>query len=92
MKLTDEIIDKFCSRVLLRLRKDGELVFKVDEKEVLAAMKVSINREIKRKEEVIKEAQIILAKYESQMGEQIDRGKMLKMIKEKLFKERNIVF
>lgn len=91
MKLTDEIIDKFCRRVLARLKKEEELIFKVDEKEALMAMKESIHKEIRRKEDVIKEAEAILAQYETKMGETIDRGKMLKMIKEKLFKERNIV-
>lgn len=91
MKLTDEIVDKFCRRVIARLKKEEELIFKVDEKEILVAMKESIHREIKRKEDVIQEAERILAQYETQMGETIDRGKMLKMIKEKLFKEKNIV-
>lgn len=91
MKLTDEIIDKFCRRALVRLKTDEELVFKIDEKEILAAMKDSIRREIKRREDVVREAEGILVQYESQMGEQIDRGKMLKMIKEKLFREKNIV-
>lgn len=91
MKLTEETIDRFCRRVLARLKKEEEFVFKVDDLKVLAAMKESIQKEIQRKEEVFIEAEKILAQYEAQMGDQIDRGKMLKMIKEKLFKERNIV-
>jgi hypothetical protein len=91
MKLTENIIDNFCKRVFHRLKSENELVLKVDEKDVLAAMKESINREMKRKEDVIKEAEKVLAQYEGQMGDKIDRGKMLSMIKGKLFKERNIV-
>lgn len=91
MKLTENIIDNFCQRVLSRLKKEDELELKVDENSVLQAMKASIKKEIQRKEDVIREAEKVLAQYEGQMGEQIDRGKMLSMIKFKLFKERNIV-
>lgn len=91
MKLTESIIDNFCQRVLNRLKNEEELVLKVDEKAILVAMKESIKKEMKRKEDVIREAEKVLAEHEGQMGEKIDRGKMLSMIKFKLFKERNIV-
>ena len=91
MKLTEDTINRFCIKVLTRLKKEEELVFKVDEQKVLAAMKDSIIKELHRKDDVIKEAEKMLAQYEVQMGDQIDKGKMLRMIKEKLFKERNIV-
>ncbi|HLB58557.1 MAG TPA: hypothetical protein VJL87_00540 [Bdellovibrionota bacterium] len=91
MKLTSEILDRLCQKVLSKWKEEKALTLKVNEQAALQAMKQPILAELQAKEEIKLEAEKLLDQYGAQMADQIDRGKMLKMIKDKLEKERGIV-
>jgi hypothetical protein len=93
MHLKKEQIDRLAEKILTDL-SDAELVsFKKERTGVLASIKDVIQGDIRKEEELEKEAERLLEQTlrASGGGADIDRRKMLKMIKQKLAKDRNIV-
>ena len=92
MRLKDEQIGRLAEKVL----GDLERAQLVDQKQargaVLAGIKSAIAADLKEEENLERDAEALMEQTLKAMGgEGIDRHKMLRMIKEKLAKERKIV-
>lgn len=93
MKLKDGQIERLAERVLERLTAAGLIRLKCERGKVLAGIRTVIAADCKGEEELEKEAERLLEQTLRSMGGGvgIDRHKMLRMIKERLAKERGIV-
>ena len=93
MRLKDDQIARLAERVMEDLTKAGLISLKCERGAALAAVKSAIAADIKGEENLEKDAEKLLDQTLRAMGggSDIDRQKMLRMIKEKLAKERKIV-
>ena len=93
MRLKDEQIGRLAELVLGALSHDGLIILKAERGKALAAMKNAIATDIRQEADLEKDAERLLEQTLQSMGRDtdIDRAKMLRMIKEKLAKERKIV-
>lgn len=92
MRLRDEQVGRLAEKVLSDLERGGLIAAKQGRGAILAAIKVAIGADQKVEETLERDAEALLEKTLRAMGgEGIDRHKMLKMIKDKLAKERKIV-
>lgn len=93
MHLKDEQIARLAEKVLADLERAQLVVAKQGRGAVLAAMKSAIAADLKVEEALERDAESLLEQTLRGIGggAGIDRHRMLKMIKEKLAKERKIV-
>lgn len=93
MRLKEEQINRLAEKVLADLSAAGLIVLKKERGVILAAVKSAITADLKGEEALEKDAEKLLDQTLRSMGggAGIDRQKMLKMIKEKLAKDRKIV-
>lgn len=93
MRLKDDQISKLGEKVLADLTAAGQIVLKKERGVILAAIKEAVRADIKAEEDLEKDAENLLEQTLRSMrgGAEIDRHKMLRMIKEKLAKDRKIV-
>ena len=93
MRLKDEQIGRLAELVLGALTHDGLITLKAERGKALSAMKNAIAADIRQEADLEKDAERLLEQTLRSMGGDsgIDRPKMLRMIKEKLAKERKIV-
>jgi hypothetical protein len=93
MRLKDDQISKLGEKVLADLTAAGQIVLKKERGVILAAIKEAVRADIKAEEDLEKDAENLLEQTLRSMrgGADIDRHKMLRMIKEKLAKDRKIV-
>jgi len=93
MHLKDEQIGRLAEKVLGDLERAGLIQPKQGRAPMLAAIKAAVSADLKVEETLERDAEALLEKTLRGMGggEGIDRHKMLRMIKDKLAKERKIV-
>ncbi|MCM0080441.1 DUF507 family protein [Geomonas sp. Red32] len=93
MHLKDDQIARLAERVLGDLEKGGLVTAKAERGALLAAARAAIAADIKQEEALEHDAEALLEQTLKSMGggAGIDRHKMLKMIKDRLAKERKIV-
>ena len=93
MRLKKEQIDRLAEKVIADLAEAKLVVFKKERTAVLETIKAVIRDDISKEEELEREAERLLEQTlrAAGSGMDIDRHKMLKMIKQRLAKERNIV-
>ncbi len=93
MRLKEEQIARLAEQVLMALDHDGLITLKAERGKALAAMKSAIVADIRQEADLEKDAQHLLEQTLRSMGggAGIDEQKMLRMVKEKLAKERKIV-
>jgi len=92
MHLKDEQIGRLAEKVLGDLERAGLMTQKQGRGSILAAIKSAIAADLKVEEALERDAEALLEQTLRAMGgEGIDRHKMLRMIKDKLAKERKIV-
>ncbi len=93
MRLKEEQIGRLAENILGDLTAKGLLFVKKERGTLLAAIKAAITADIKAEESLEKDAENLLEQTLRSMGGEagIDRHKMLRMIKEKLAKDRKIV-
>jgi hypothetical protein len=93
VRLKDDQIDRLGERVLADLAAAGQITLKKERGVILAAIKEAVKADIRGEEELEKDAANLLEQTLRSMrgGADIDRHKMLRMIKEKLAKDRKIV-
>ena len=95
MRLKEEQISRLAEKVLGDLTAAGLILLKKERGVILAAIKEAVTADIKAEEALEKDAEALLEQTLRSMkgSADIDRHKMLRMIKEKLAKDRNpIVF
>jgi len=93
MHLKDEQIGRLAEKVLGDLERAELITAKQGRSVILAAMKVAVSADLKVEEALERDAEALLEQTLRGIGggEGIDRHRMLRMIKEKLAKERKIV-
>ena len=93
MHLKDEQIARLAEKVLGDIERAGLIAAKQGRVALLAAIKTAISADLKVEEALERDAEALLEQTLRGIGggEGIDRHKMLRMIKDKLAKERKIV-
>ncbi|SNB47512.1 Protein of unknown function [Geobacter sp. DSM 9736] len=93
MRLKEDQINRLAEKVLADLTSAKLISLKKERGAVLAGIREAIAADIKGEEALEKDAELLLEQTLRSMGGAagIDRHKMLKMIKEKLAKDRKIV-
>jgi hypothetical protein len=93
MRLKDDQVGRLAERVLGDLERAGLIEEKGARGPMLAAVKSAIVADLKQEETLERDAEALLEQTMRSMGggAGIDRHKMLKMIKDRLAKERKIV-
>jgi len=94
MRLREDQMNRLAEKVLADLFKADLIVLKAERGTALAAIKAAISADIKGEDSLEKDAEKLLEQSLRAMGSGaagIDRQKMLKMIKDKLAKDRKIV-
>lgn len=94
MRLKDEQINRLGEKILNDLTVAGEVVLKGERGAALAAIKAAISTDLQAEESLERDAERILNENLKALGRaavEIDRHKMLRMIKDKLAKERKII-
>jgi len=93
VRLKKDQIDRMAEKILSDLETAKLVSLKGERKQLLETIKAVITNDIKAEEDLENEAERILDQTlrATGGGSGIDRHKMLKMIKDKLAKERNIV-
>lgn len=92
MRLKEEQIARLAEKVLGDLERAEMVRQKEARGKVLSAVKAAISADLKQEENLERDAEALLEQTLKATGDYaIDRHKMLRMIKEKLAKERKIV-
>ena len=91
MRMKEFQVKQLCQKVLLTLRTKQLVILKKSEAEILAKMQEIFVKDLKVEDEINREAERILDQYEKKAGGNIDRYKMLQMIKKQLVKDKNAV-
>lgn len=93
MRLKDDQVGRLAERVLGDLERTGLIQEKQARGALLNAIKSAIVSDLKQEETLERDAEALLEQTLRSMGggAGIDRHKMLKMIKDRLAKERKIV-
>lgn len=94
MHLKEEQVHRLSEKILNDLTARGEIVLKAERGAALAAIKSAITADMQGEESLERDAERILEENLKALGKgavAIDRHKMLRMIKEKLARDRKIV-
>ncbi|KIE43851.1 DUF507 family protein [Geobacter anodireducens] len=93
MRLKDEQIARLAERLLEGLTAAGLITLKAERSKVLDGIRRAVAADIKGEEDLDKEAERLLEQTLRSMGggAGIDRHRMLRMIKDKLAKDRGMV-
>ena len=94
MRLREEQIQRLGEKILNDLVAAEEVVFKGERGAALTAIKSAITADLQAEEALERDAERILQENLAALGRgavEIDRHKMLRMIKERLAKERKII-
>jgi hypothetical protein len=92
MHLKDDQIGRLAERVLGDLERTSLITEKQPRGALLSAIKAAINADLKAEEALERDAEALLEQTLRSVGSDgIDRHKMLRMIKDKLAKDRKIV-
>jgi hypothetical protein len=91
MRLSEFQVKLLCQKVLAGLKSKKLIQFKKPEIEVLSKMQEIFVKDLKVEDQINQEAEKILAQYEAQMGDKIDRQKMFQMIKKQLIKDKGVI-
>lgn len=94
MRLKDDQIHRLAEKVLNDLTTARQITMKKERGTILAAVKGAIAGDLKAEQDLERDAETLLEQNLRALGHgaaDIDRHRMLKMIKEKLAKDRKIV-
>jgi hypothetical protein len=91
MKLSEAEISRICLRVLAVWKEKKLAEILQPEGQLLAFMQATIIKDFLAEEELNKDVEVMLKKYEAQISAGMDRRKLFQMIKTQLAKERKIV-
>jgi hypothetical protein len=94
MRLKEEQVHRLAEKILNDLISSEEVRLKTERGAILIAIKSAISADLQGEESLEKDAERILQENLAALGRgaiEIDRHKMLRMIKERLAKERKII-
>lgn len=91
MKLTTSQIQRLSEKILAQWKSQNLITFKVEERIVLQSIKDVITADFKREEQLDQDVRAMAEKIASEHGDNMQVGKMIPMLKQKLAKERKII-
>jgi hypothetical protein len=94
MRLKEEQIHRLAEKILNDLISSEEVVLRAERGVIISAMKVEISADLQAEDSLEKDAERILTENLKALGKgavEIDRHRMLRMIKDRLAKERKII-
>ena len=93
MRLKEEQINRLADKVLVDLMDASLIDLKQERAKVVQGIRAAISADLRGEQDLEKDAEVLLEQTLRAMGGKtdIDRHKMLRMIKEKLAKDRKIV-
>jgi hypothetical protein len=94
MRLKEEQVHRLAEKILNDLIAAEEVVLKAERGAIVSAMKSAISADLQEEDSLEKDAERILTENLKALGKgavEIDRHRMLRMIKERLAKERKII-
>lgn len=94
MRLKEEQIHRLGEKILNDLIASEEIILKSERGAIVAAIKSAITVDLQAEESLERDAERILQENLASLGKaavEIDRHKMLRMIKDRLAKERKII-
>jgi hypothetical protein len=91
MKLSSPQIQVLAEKILTHWKKQNVIVFKEDEKKVLARVIEIINEDYQRETQLERDVNAMLDKLEQTNPGEFQRYKMFPILKQKLAKERKVI-
>lgn len=91
MKLTAQQIQVLAEKILTQWKKQNLIVFKEDEKKVLARMVEIIKEDYEREAALDRDVNAMLDTLEKSNPGEFQRFKMFPILKQKLAKERKVI-
>ncbi len=91
MKITEEEIQRICMRVLATWKEKKLAETLQSDGQILAFFQGLIQKNMEDEDNLNKDVEVMLKKYEAQIDAGMDRRKLFQMIKTQLAKERKIV-
>lgn len=94
MRLKEEQVHRLAEKILNDLIAAEEVVLKAERGAIVSAMKSAISADLQAEDSLEKDAERILMENLKALGKgavEIDRHRMLRMIKDRLAKERKII-
>jgi hypothetical protein len=91
MKITETEIARICVKVLAAWKEKKLIEIKDNDTQVLSFLQAVFTKDLQAEDELNKEVETLLKKYDAQINAGMDRRKMFQMIKNQLAKERKIV-
>lgn len=90
MKLSASQIQRLSEKILNQWKSQNLITLKVEEKQVLQAMKDAIAQELQKETDLEKEVHGLMDQMEKQ-GQEFSRGKMFQLLKKKLANEKKVI-
>jgi hypothetical protein len=91
MKLSAPQIQVLAEKILTHWKKQNVVVFKEDEKKVLARVIEIMNEDYQREAQLERDVNAMLDKLEETNAGEFQRYKMFPILKQKLAKERKVI-
>lgn len=91
MKLSSQQIQVLAEKILSHWKKQNVVVFKEDEKKVLARVVEIISEDYQREGQLERDVNAMLDKLEETNAGEFQRYKMFPILKQKLAKERKVI-
>jgi len=91
MRITEDEIQRICHRVLAVWKEKKLAEFQQPDNAVLTFLHGTMLKNLQAEDELNKDVEVMLIKYEAQISAGMDRRKLFQMIKTQLAKERKIV-
>jgi len=92
LRLSDEQVRRICAAILARWKSKGLIRPKVQDDALLVRMTAEIQKDLRREEELDREAEALLEKHLGKIeGTEANSRILFQKIKDRLAKERDIV-
>jgi len=92
LRLSDEQVRRICAAILARWKSKGLIRPKVQDDALLVRMTAEIHKDLRREEELDREAEALLEKHLGKIeGTEANSRILFQKIKDRLAKERDIV-
>lgn len=91
MRISEEEVKRISHRILAIWKEKKLVEFQESDGQVLAFLEGTFLKNLQAEDDLNKEVEVLLKKYDAQITEGMDRRKMFQMIKNQLIKERKLV-
>lgn len=91
MRITEEEVVRICHKILSSWKEKQLVTMKESEGQIDAFLHATFLKNLQDEDNLNKEVEQLLKKYDAQISAGMDRRKMFQMIKNQLIKERKLV-